>query len=160
MSKLLSIIMAASLLVFPFATFAVDYGSQSSQTQQVPPVAQTLVREGDFAIKLATELGLGSPTEEAAAEEMLAKAGVLPVNGWISDYPVTPEIIGQLNDSDQQGFCGWEVVHECRHCAEGTCRSGSVKWTLLCRRKRMPVKLLRKTRPLLTTTITTRGLRS
>ena len=99
MKKLLSIILTASLLLYPFATFAADYGSQPSQTQQVPPVAQTLVREGDFAIKLAATLNLGLPTNEAEAEDMLAKAGVAPLNGWISDYPMTPQIIGQIQDS-------------------------------------------------------------
>jgi hypothetical protein len=58
-----------------------------------------LVREGDFAIKLAATLDLGLPTEEAVAEDMLAKAGVVPLNGWLSDYPMTPQIIGQLQDS-------------------------------------------------------------
>jgi hypothetical protein len=58
-----------------------------------------LVREGDFAIKLAAELGLGNPTDEASAEDVLATAGVLPSNGWISDYPITPEIVGQLQES-------------------------------------------------------------
>ncbi|HEX9019948.1 MAG TPA: hypothetical protein VF903_01665 [Nitrospirota bacterium] len=57
------------------------------------------MREGDFAIKLAAELDLGKPENEAVAEDMLAKAGVAPANGWISDYPVTPEIIAQLKDS-------------------------------------------------------------
>jgi len=90
---------AASLLLYPFAAFAEDYGSQISENLQVPPVAQALVREGDFAIKLAATLNLGSPTDEASAEEMLARAGVAPQNGWLSDYPVTPEIIGQLRDS-------------------------------------------------------------
>lgn len=33
------------------------------------------------------------PENEAVAEDMLAKKEVAPVNGWISDYPVTPEII-------------------------------------------------------------------
>jgi hypothetical protein len=99
MRKLLSVLLAASLLLYPFAAFAADYGSQTSQTQQVPPVAQTLVREGDFAIKLAATLDLGLPTDEAVAEDMLAKAGVAPLNGWLSDYPMTPQIIGQLQDS-------------------------------------------------------------
>jgi hypothetical protein len=99
MKKLLSIILTASLLLYPFATFAADYGSQPSQTQQVPPVAQTLVREGDFAVKLAATLNLGLPTNEAEAEDMLAKAGVAPLNGWISDYPMTPQIVGQIEDS-------------------------------------------------------------
>ena len=109
MKKWLSILSAASLLLYPFATFAEDYGSQASQTQQVPPVAQTLVREGDFAIKLAAELGLGNPTNEAAAEEMLAEAGIEPLNGWISDYPMTPQIIGQLNDSLVKAAAGINI---------------------------------------------------
>ena len=99
MKKWLSILLAACLLLYPFATFGIDYGSQTSQTQQGPPVAQALVREGDFAIKLAAELNLGKPENEAVAEDTLARAGVAPMNGWISDYPMTPEIIGQLKDS-------------------------------------------------------------
>jgi len=99
MKKALSILMTASLLLYPFATFAADYGSQPSQTQGVPPVAQALVREGYFSVKLAAILEIGSPTNEAEAEDMLAKAGIAPLNGWISDYPMTPEIVGQLQDS-------------------------------------------------------------
>jgi hypothetical protein len=99
MKKWLSILLSAGLLLYPFAGFAQDYGPQTSQRQQAPPVAQTLIREGDFAIKLAAELDLGNPPNEAVAEDMLAKAGVSPLNGWISDYPMTPEIIGQLGDS-------------------------------------------------------------
>ncbi len=98
MKKWLSIIMAAGLLLYPFAAFSADYGSQTPQTQ-APPVAQTLVREGDFAVKLAAELRLGNPSDETAAEDMLAKAGIAPQNGWISDYPMTPVIIGQIQDS-------------------------------------------------------------
>ncbi len=90
--------LTAALLLYPFAGFAQDY-VQTSQRQQAPPVAQTLVREGDFAVRLAAELNLGKPENEALAEDMLARAGVSPMNGWISDYPMTPEIIGQLGDS-------------------------------------------------------------
>jgi len=99
MKKWLAIMMAAGLFLYPFAAYAIDYGSQSSEMQQIPPVAQTLVREGDFAIKLAAKLDLGSPTDEASAEDMLAKAGVVPLNGWLSDYPMTPVIVGQLQES-------------------------------------------------------------
>jgi hypothetical protein len=99
MRKWLSIIVAADLLLYPFAAIAVDYGSQPSQTQEAPPVAQSLVREGDFAVELAATLDLGNPTDEAVAEDMLAKTGVAPLNGWLSDYPMTPEIVGQLHDS-------------------------------------------------------------
>lgn len=84
------------MLTYPLAAYAADYGSNSTKA---PPVAQNLVREGDFAVKLAVKLGLGVVTDEAVAEDMLVKAGVVPLNGWISDYPVTPEIVGQLQDS-------------------------------------------------------------
>jgi len=96
MKTLLSIMLTASLLLSPFATFATGYGSP---TKQVPPVAQPLVREGDFAVKLAATLSLGLPENEDEAEDLLAKVGVTPLNGWISDYPVTPQIVGQLDDS-------------------------------------------------------------
>lgn len=99
MKRWLSLLTAAGLLLYPFAAFALDYGSQPSQTQEVPPVAQTLVREGDFAIRLVAELDLGNPTDEASAEDVLATAGVVPANGWISDYPMTPDIVGQLQES-------------------------------------------------------------
>ncbi len=100
MKKWLSFVLTANLLLYPFAVlFAQDYGPQATQGQVAPPVAQTLIREGDFAVKLAAELNLGSPNNEAVAEDMLVKTGISPVNGWISDYPVTPEIIGQLQDS-------------------------------------------------------------
>ena len=64
-----------------------------------PPIAQTLVREGDFAIKLAEAFKLGQAQGEAEAENMLASAGIAPKNGWIADYPVTPDIIGELQNT-------------------------------------------------------------
>jgi len=92
-------ISTVGLLLFPFAVGAADYGSSSPDTGTLPPVAQPLVREGDFAIRLAAQLDLGAPADEATAEDMLARAGVAPLNGWMSDYPVTPQIIGQLQES-------------------------------------------------------------
>jgi hypothetical protein len=99
MGTSLTILAAAGLLLFPFATFAADNGPQEAQTYEVPPVAQPLVREGDFAIKLAALFGLGAPANETEAEDLLSSAGVIPLNGWISDYPVTPEILGQLEEA-------------------------------------------------------------
>jgi hypothetical protein len=64
-----------------------------------PPIGQTLVREGDFAIKLAEAFKLGQARGEAEAENMLASAGIAPKNGWIADYPVTPDIIGELQNT-------------------------------------------------------------
>jgi len=99
MKTSLTILAAASLFLFPFATYAADNGPQDAQTYDVPPVAQPLVREGDFAIKLAALYGLGAPANETEAEDLLSSAGVIPLNGWISDYPVTPEILGQLQEA-------------------------------------------------------------
>jgi len=66
---------------------------------QAPSIAQTLIREGDFAIKLAEALKLGPVTGEAEAESILVSVGIAPRNGWIADYPLTPDIIGELQTS-------------------------------------------------------------
>jgi hypothetical protein len=75
----------------------------SAQTEQAkpapPPVSQPLVREGEFALKLEFELGAGVSEDEAEAESALADLGIMPRNGWIADYPVTPDIVGELQRS-------------------------------------------------------------
>jgi len=72
---------------------------RAQQEPGPPPIAQQLVREGDFAIKLTSTLGLGAAQDEAEAESGLGRAGILPRNGWIADYPVTPDILGELQQS-------------------------------------------------------------
>jgi hypothetical protein len=67
----------------------------NSPSEQSKP-GQTLIREGSFAIKLAEALGIGNVESEAEAESMLASIGIAPRNGWMADYPVTPDIIGEL----------------------------------------------------------------
>jgi Domain of unknown function (DUF4124) len=75
-------------------------GAPSRETAtQAPPISQTLIREGDFAVKLAERLKIGQAKSEAEAESMLASAGITPKNGWIADYPVTPDIIGELQNA-------------------------------------------------------------
>ncbi len=72
-------------------------GARSGETiTEAPPISQTLIREGDFAIKLVEALKIGQAKSEAEAESMLASVGIAPRNGWIADYPVTPDIIGEL----------------------------------------------------------------
>jgi hypothetical protein len=61
-----------------------------------PPVAQPLVREGDFAVRLVTALDLGQTSNEAEAESILTQAGIAPSNGWIADYPVTPDVVTEV----------------------------------------------------------------
>jgi hypothetical protein len=85
-------VMSLFLLVMPAMVYA-----QSEQPKAgPPPIAQQLVREGDFAIKLHAALGLGTAEDEAEAESRLGEAGISPRNGWIADYPVTPDIVGEL----------------------------------------------------------------
>ncbi len=74
-----------------------------------PPVAQPLIREGEFAVKLVSVFELGAAADEVEAETLLAQAGIAPGNGWIADYPVTPDIAGELqkavsNAADSRKF--------------------------------------------------------
>ena len=80
------------LLLMPLA----GYGQSDQNTSAAPPVAQPLVREGDFAIDLVKALGIGAPQNEADAENMLDSSGIAPQNGWMADYPVTPDVLGDL----------------------------------------------------------------
>ena len=75
------------------------YPQSDQKSAGAPPVSQPLVPEGDFALRLATVLKVGTPTDEAQAEDMLTSAGIAPKNGWIADYPVTPNIIGELQNA-------------------------------------------------------------
>jgi hypothetical protein len=74
-----------------------------AQTEQAkpapPPIEQPLTREGDFAIRLAAALNLGTTQDEVEAENLLGGAGIAPRNGWIADYPVTPDILSELQKS-------------------------------------------------------------
>ena len=65
----------------------------------LPPVGLQIVREGDFAIKLESVLGVGTSGDEIEAETTLGNLGITPRNGWIADYPVTPDIIAELEKS-------------------------------------------------------------
>ncbi len=74
--------------------------AQSQQaTTKAPPVQQPLVREGDFAVQLVKDLNLGTTSDEAEAESILGSAGISPRNGWVADYPVTPDIMGEIQQS-------------------------------------------------------------
>jgi uncharacterized membrane protein YgcG len=64
-----------------------------------PPVSQPLVSEGELAIQLASGLGVLSTSDAVEAESALGDSGIAPNNGWIADYPVTPDIIAELRQS-------------------------------------------------------------
>jgi hypothetical protein len=76
-------------------------GHAQTETTAVapPPIGQPLIREGTFALKLVPALALEATLDEAEAESRLAAVGVLPRNGWIADYPMTPDIIAELQRS-------------------------------------------------------------
>ena len=104
MKRFMILIATAGLLLLPITGFS-DFiyttaaADQNTTAVNPPPVAQPLVREGNFAVKLAEAFNIGTPQNEAAAESMLASIGIAPNNGWISDFPVTPEVIAQLQNS-------------------------------------------------------------
>ena len=95
MKRLLSVIVAATLLLIPAAIT----GQSAQDATGPPPVAPALVREGDFAISLVETLELGTASSEAQAESMLLSMGIAPKNGWVADYPMTPDIIGELQEA-------------------------------------------------------------
>src|SRR5271157_138152 len=72
------------------------YAQAEPAKTALPLVAQPLIREGDFAVKLVSVFQLGAGVDEVDAENLLAQAGIAPGNGWIADYPVTPDIAGEL----------------------------------------------------------------
>lgn len=113
MKNLLVLATVLGLVITPLLVFA-----QSDQagpiTQQAarkgPPVAQELVAEGEFAMKLAADLKLGTPASEAQAEDMLLTAGISPKNGWIANYPMTPIIIGQVRNAIEDAAASKKIL--------------------------------------------------
>ncbi len=91
------------VLIFILSVLFLMRGASIAQYEQAaaanPPIAQPLVREGDLAVRLVEALGLGTPAGEAEAESILISAGITPRNGWIADYPVTPDIEGEMQAS-------------------------------------------------------------
>ncbi len=79
------------LIILP----ALPVGAQMASG--APPINAPIVREGDFALALQQALGLGSAADETEAETRLGDVGIAPRNGWIADYPVTPDVMGELH---------------------------------------------------------------
>lgn len=88
------------IILMAFALTPVLSNAQTDQlttgSSPVSQVSQPLVREGTLAVKLADVLKVEAPANEVEAESVLSAAGIAPRNGWIADYPVTPDIIGEL----------------------------------------------------------------
>jgi hypothetical protein len=97
MRKIVIVALAvADLVLMPLAGYP---QSDQETSAAAPPVAQPLVREGSFAVSLAKSLDMGAPQNEADAESLLASVGIAPKNGWIADYPVTPDVLGDLQEA-------------------------------------------------------------
>jgi len=108
---MVSILVVAALVLFPVpfygqgqrgeaageAPLPTPLTNQMSATS--PPVAPPLVPEGVFAVELAEALKIGQAQDEAQAENMLSAIGIEPKNGWIAGYPVTPDIVGEIEKS-------------------------------------------------------------
>ena len=62
-----------------------------------PPIGQSMVNEGLFAVQLASALGVTTTDDEIEAESRLGDLGISPRNGWIADYPVSPDIVVELH---------------------------------------------------------------
>ncbi len=92
---ILSVLTIAAFLLLPAMVFA----QTNNQAGAGPPLGQPLVREGTLAVKLAGVFQLGQTTSEVDAESLLSTAGIAPRNGWIADYPVTPDIAGELRSA-------------------------------------------------------------
>jgi hypothetical protein len=91
--RFLSLLLMSMMLALLPAMVAAQ--SEQANAGQ-PPIGQTLVREGDFAVRLEAALSVGTSQDEIEAENQLTQAGIMPKNGWIADYPVTPDIIDEL----------------------------------------------------------------
>jgi hypothetical protein len=89
-----------TLLGLMAVVIAIMINAQPAQAQgSPPPIGAPLLREGTFAVRLQIDLAVGMTDDEVEAETRLSDVGVSPRNGWIADYPVTPDIIGELRQA-------------------------------------------------------------
>jgi hypothetical protein len=95
-----SVPIIALIIMAAFILTPVIVNAQSGRAATAaPPLSQPLVREGTLATKLADVLKVGPAANEAEAESSLSAVGIAPRNGWIADYPVTPDIAGELQNA-------------------------------------------------------------
>ena len=105
MKGMIVIAVAVSLVLTPYASLV----NAKTPSSAPPPVQQPLVREGDFAVKLVIALNLPSSSNEAAAENALSSINIAPRNGWISDYPMTPDIMAEVRASTARAASSGEL---------------------------------------------------
>lgn len=96
----ISIVRASMVLLSVlFLMRGVPSAQETEAAWAPPPIEQPLVREGDLALTLSEALGLGETENETEAANNLNSVGVAPGNGWVADYPVTPDIVGEVRSS-------------------------------------------------------------
>ncbi len=93
------IIIVFVLPLFLLSAPAMVFAQAGQAKTGAPPVEQPLVSEGDFSVKLAAALSVATTDDEVVAESRLGELGIAPRNGWIADYPVTPDIIVELQNA-------------------------------------------------------------
>jgi hypothetical protein len=86
------LISAVWLLMLPSVIMA-------QSNSDMPPLGQALVSEGQFATALASALGVVNTDDEDEAERQLGMLEIAPRGGWMADYPVTPDILGELQNA-------------------------------------------------------------
>ncbi len=94
-SLFIILVILGGLVLFPLLAYAETGQPDAGKA----PISQPLVREGTLAVKLVDALKLGPAANEAEAEGLLAGAGIAPRNGWMADYPVTPDIMDELQSA-------------------------------------------------------------
>lgn len=99
MNTLLFYIIAMAVALHVLAFEARSEQGPGEADSVLSAIAPPLVREGDFAVKLAEAFDLGEITDEDDAGQLLAEIGLSPRNGWMSDYPVTPVILAELREA-------------------------------------------------------------
>ena len=97
LARISVILLSLFMLTMPALVQAEDV--QTPARSSPPPIGQQLIREGTFAVKLGAALGVVTTDDEIEAETRLGDVGIVPRNGWIADYPVTPDIIGELRNA-------------------------------------------------------------
>jgi hypothetical protein len=98
----LAILTASMLVITPTGALIPAYAGASEpapEARSAPSVGQQVIREGDYAVELVKALKIGTQQGEADAETALAARGITPKSGWISDFPVTPDIVADIQAS-------------------------------------------------------------
>lgn len=93
---IVALMMAVSGLTLPGGPAFLGAQPPSQLPATTPPIDAVFVRQGDFAAALSSILGLTDGRNELQAEDALVSLGIVPRNGWISDDPLTPDVIVDL----------------------------------------------------------------